>query len=109
MIQAPTFRPAAGSARSTRDLLNTLAAITGRKAGFRSLADAWADTMTAHGRFMLNGWVAWRSSSGTIRARTAEGRERNAVAHRHALVGLSSDTQTSAAMSGLLRPPDNVP
>jgi DNA invertase Pin-like site-specific DNA recombinase len=30
-------------ARSTRDLLNTLAAITGRNAGFRSLADAWAD------------------------------------------------------------------
>jgi hypothetical protein len=28
-------------ARSTRDLLNTLAAITGKKAGFRSLADAW--------------------------------------------------------------------
>jgi DNA invertase Pin-like site-specific DNA recombinase len=29
-------------ARSTRDLLNTLAAIGDRKAGFRSLADAWA-------------------------------------------------------------------
>ena len=28
-------------ARSTRDLLNTLAAITERKAGFRSLGDAW--------------------------------------------------------------------
>jgi DNA invertase Pin-like site-specific DNA recombinase len=27
-------------ARSTRDLLNTLAAITGKKAGFRSLGDA---------------------------------------------------------------------
>jgi DNA invertase Pin-like site-specific DNA recombinase len=37
-------------ARSTRDLLNTLAAITDRKAGFRSLADAWADTTTSHGR-----------------------------------------------------------
>src|SRR5438105_5175835 len=34
-------------ARSTRDLLNTLAAITERKAGFRSLGDAWADTTTA--------------------------------------------------------------
>jgi DNA invertase Pin-like site-specific DNA recombinase len=33
-------------ARSTCDLLNTLAAITGKKAGFRSLADAWADTTT---------------------------------------------------------------
>jgi DNA invertase Pin-like site-specific DNA recombinase len=36
-------------ARSTRDLLNTLAAITDRKAGFRSLGDAWADTTTSHG------------------------------------------------------------
>jgi DNA invertase Pin-like site-specific DNA recombinase len=40
-------------AGSTRDLLNTLAAIADRKAGFRSLADAWADTTTAHGRLML--------------------------------------------------------
>jgi DNA invertase Pin-like site-specific DNA recombinase len=40
-------------ARSTRDLLNTLAAITDRKAGFHSLGDAWADTTTAHGRLML--------------------------------------------------------
>jgi DNA invertase Pin-like site-specific DNA recombinase len=31
-------------ARSTRDLLNTLAAIADRKAGFRSLAETWADT-----------------------------------------------------------------
>jgi DNA invertase Pin-like site-specific DNA recombinase len=40
-------------ARSTRDLLNTLAAITDKKAGFRSLGDTWADTTTAHGRLML--------------------------------------------------------
>jgi len=40
-------------ARSTRDLLNTLAAVVGRKAGFRSLSDTWADTTTAHGRLML--------------------------------------------------------
>src|SRR3954463_8068083 len=40
-------------ARSTRDLLNTLAAITGKKAGFRSLGDTWADITTAHGRLML--------------------------------------------------------
>src|SRR5271157_368842 len=33
-------------ARSTRDLLNTLAAITERRAGFRSLGDTWADTTT---------------------------------------------------------------
>jgi len=35
-------------ARSTRDLLNTLAAITEKKAEFRSLGDAWVDTTTAH-------------------------------------------------------------
>jgi DNA invertase Pin-like site-specific DNA recombinase len=29
-------------ARSTRDLLNTLATITSKGAGFRSLNDAWA-------------------------------------------------------------------
>src|ERR1700712_291448 len=40
-------------ARSTRDLLNTLATITERKAGFRSLGDTWADTTSAHGRLML--------------------------------------------------------
>jgi hypothetical protein len=40
-------------ARSTRDLLNTLAAVAAKKAGFRSLSDAWADTTTAHGRLML--------------------------------------------------------
>jgi Resolvase, N terminal domain len=34
-------------ARSTRDLLNTLATITERKAGFRSLGDTWADTTSA--------------------------------------------------------------
>jgi DNA invertase Pin-like site-specific DNA recombinase len=33
-------------ARSTRDLLNTLATITNKKAGFRSLGDSWADTIT---------------------------------------------------------------
>jgi DNA invertase Pin-like site-specific DNA recombinase len=64
-------------ARSTRDLLNTLAAITGKKAGFRSLADAWADTTTAHGRLMLTvlGGLA-EFERDLIRARTSEGRER---------------------------------
>jgi DNA invertase Pin-like site-specific DNA recombinase len=40
-------------ARSNRDLLNTLATITGKEAGFRSLGDTWADTTTPHGRLML--------------------------------------------------------
>jgi DNA invertase Pin-like site-specific DNA recombinase len=64
-------------ARSTRDLLNTLAAITGRKAGFRSLGDAWADTTTAHGRLMLTvlGGLA-EFERDLIRTRTGEGRER---------------------------------
>jgi DNA invertase Pin-like site-specific DNA recombinase len=35
-------------ARSTRDLLNVLAAVGDRGAGFKSLKDAWADTTTAH-------------------------------------------------------------
>ena len=64
-------------ARSTRDLLNTLDAITERKAGFRSLADAWADTTTAHGRLMLTvlGGLA-EFERELIRARTSEGRAR---------------------------------
>lgn len=64
-------------ARSTRDLLNTLATITDRKAGFRSLGDAWADTTTAHGRLLLTflGGIAEYERE-LIRARTSEGRER---------------------------------
>jgi len=64
-------------ARSTRDLLNTLAAIADRKAGFRSLGDAWADTTTPHGRLMLTvlGGLA-EFERDLIRARTGEGRAR---------------------------------
>src|SRR5208337_750034 len=64
-------------ARSTRDLLNTLAVITGKKAGFRSLGDAWADTTTSHGRLMLTvlGGLA-EVERDLIRTRTGEGRER---------------------------------
>ena len=40
-------------ARSTRNLLNTLAQITDKGAGFRSLGDTWAHTTTPHGRLML--------------------------------------------------------
>jgi DNA invertase Pin-like site-specific DNA recombinase len=40
-------------ARSTRDLLNILDTVAKAGAGFRSLADAWADTTTPHGRLML--------------------------------------------------------
>ena len=64
-------------ARSTRDLLNTLAAIADRKAGFRSLTDTWADITTSHGRLMLTvlGGLA-EFERDLIRARTSEGRER---------------------------------
>src|ERR1700751_2946099 len=64
-------------ARSTRDLLNTLAAITDKKAGFRSLGDTWADTTTAHGRLMLTvlGGLA-EFGRDLIRPRTGEVRER---------------------------------
>jgi DNA invertase Pin-like site-specific DNA recombinase len=64
-------------ARSTRDLLNTLAAITERDAGFRSLGETWADTTTRHGRLMLTvlGGLA-EFERELIRARTGEGRAR---------------------------------
>jgi DNA invertase Pin-like site-specific DNA recombinase len=64
-------------ARSTRDLLNTLAQIADKGAGFRSLADAWADTTTSHGRLMLTvlGGLA-EFERDLIRSRTTEGRER---------------------------------
>jgi DNA invertase Pin-like site-specific DNA recombinase len=64
-------------ARSTRDLLNTLATITGKKAGFRSLGDTWADTTTSHGRLMLTvlGGLA-EFERDLIRSRTGEGRAR---------------------------------
>jgi DNA invertase Pin-like site-specific DNA recombinase len=64
-------------ARSTRDLLNTLATITRKKAGFRSLGGGWTDTTTSHGRLMLTvlGGLA-EFECDLIRARTSEGRER---------------------------------
>jgi DNA invertase Pin-like site-specific DNA recombinase len=64
-------------ARSTRDLLNVIAAVTERGAGFKSLKDAWADTTSAHGRLMLTvlGGLA-EFERELIRARTGEGRKR---------------------------------
>jgi DNA invertase Pin-like site-specific DNA recombinase len=64
-------------ARSTRDLLNTLAAIGAAKATFRSLHDAWADTTTPHGRLILTvlGGLA-EFERHLIVARTGEGRKR---------------------------------
>jgi DNA invertase Pin-like site-specific DNA recombinase len=64
-------------ARSTRDLLNTLASIADKRAGFQSLGDTWADTTTSHGRLMLTvlGGLA-EFEKDLIRARTGEGRVR---------------------------------
>ena len=64
-------------ARSTRDLLNTLALVAEKKALFRSLGDTWADTTTPHGRLILTvlaGLAEFERE--LIRARTGEGRER---------------------------------
>jgi DNA invertase Pin-like site-specific DNA recombinase/predicted nucleotidyltransferase len=64
-------------ARSTRDLLNILARIINKGAGFRSLGDAWADTTTPRGRQMitvLGGLAEFEAE--LIRARTGEGRKR---------------------------------
>ena len=71
-------------ARSTRDLLNSLATIAEREAGFKSLADTWADATTAHGRLMLTvlGGLA-EFERDLIRARTSEGRERAKVRGQH--------------------------
>jgi DNA invertase Pin-like site-specific DNA recombinase len=71
-------------ARSTRDLLNVLDTIAKAGAGFRSLADTWADTTTAHGRLMLTilGGLA-EFERELIRARTGEGRARAKAAGVH--------------------------
>jgi DNA invertase Pin-like site-specific DNA recombinase len=64
-------------ARSTRDLLNVLHELGARGVGFKSLADSWADTTTAHGRLlvtMLAGIAEFERE--LIRARTGEGRAR---------------------------------
>jgi DNA invertase Pin-like site-specific DNA recombinase len=64
-------------ARSTRDLLNILDVIGKAGAGFKSLADPWADTTTPHGRLMvtvLGGLAEFERS--LILARTSDGRKR---------------------------------
>jgi len=54
-----------------------LATIAEKGAGFRSIADTWADTTTAHGRLMLTvlGGLA-EFERELIRVRTDEGRRR---------------------------------
>jgi DNA invertase Pin-like site-specific DNA recombinase len=64
-------------ARSTRDLLNTLAEIAQRGASFKSLGDSWADTNTPAGKLMLTvlGGLA-EYERHLILPRTTEGRQR---------------------------------
>jgi len=64
-------------ARSTRDLLNILDLVAKAGAGFKSLAETWADTTTAHGRLMLTilGGLA-EFERELILARTSDGRSR---------------------------------
>ena len=64
-------------ARSTRDLLNVLAAVSEKGAGFRSLADPIIDTSSAHGKLIIAvlGALAEFERS-MILARTSEGRKR---------------------------------
>ena len=71
-------------ARSTRDLLNILDSVVKAGAGFKSLADAWADTTTPHGRLMLTvlGGLA-EFERELIKARTGEGRKRAAAKGVH--------------------------
>jgi DNA invertase Pin-like site-specific DNA recombinase len=64
-------------ARSTRDLLNVLAAISEKGAGFRSLADAMIDTTSAHGKLIIAVLAALAEfERSMILARTSEGRKR---------------------------------
>jgi DNA invertase Pin-like site-specific DNA recombinase len=64
-------------ARSTRDLLNTLATNSDKRASFKSLGDASADTTTPTGKLMLTvlGGLA-EYERHLILARTSEGRAR---------------------------------
>src|SRR5262249_9029655 len=64
-------------ARSTRDLLNVLATVADRGAGFRSLADPMIDTTTPHGKLILAVLAALAEfERSMILARTGEGRKR---------------------------------
>jgi len=64
-------------ARSTLDLLNSLDKIAKAGAGFRSLADTWADTTTPHGKLLLTILAGLAEFERTlILARTGEGRAR---------------------------------
>lgn len=89
-------------ARSTRDLLNVLDAVSKAGAAFRSLADAWADTSTAHGRLMLTvlGGLA-EFERELIKIRTSEGRVRAKARGVH--MGRHSALNQNQQREGLAR------
>src|SRR5262249_11042529 len=64
-------------ARSTRDLLNTLASISDKGAGFKSLAEPMIDTTSAHGALVVTilGAIA-EFERKLIKARCDDGRKR---------------------------------
>jgi DNA invertase Pin-like site-specific DNA recombinase len=64
-------------ARSTRDLLNTIAVVSAKGAGFRVLDNPAMDTTSAHGRLLLSvlGSIA-EFERELIKSRTGEGRAR---------------------------------
>lgn len=64
-------------ARSTRDALNAIATLHARGARFRSLAEPWADTTTAHGQLALTIFAGFAEfDRSMILRRTAAGRAR---------------------------------
>jgi DNA invertase Pin-like site-specific DNA recombinase len=64
-------------ARSTRDLLNVLASISEKDAGFRSLADPMIDTTSPHGKLITAVLAALaKFERSMILSRTSEGRRR---------------------------------
>jgi DNA invertase Pin-like site-specific DNA recombinase len=95
-------------ARSTRDLLNTIATIAEHQAGFRSLGDTWADTTTPPGRLMLTvlGGLA-EFERELIRARTGEGRSRAQA--RGVKMGRPPKLTAHQAKEALRRPDSGEP
>ena len=88
--------------RSTRDLRNVLDEITHRRAGFRPMADAWADTTTPHVRLMvtvLGGLAEFERD--LIRQRTSEGLQR---ARARGEAGQQAETHPPPAARGPCAP-----
>jgi DNA invertase Pin-like site-specific DNA recombinase len=62
--------------RSVREALNTLAAVADRRADFRSLGEAWADTTTPHGALFVTVALGFAEfDRAAIAERTADGRQ----------------------------------